>query len=488
MGVTRVLVTTKYLLLMIVDTTFSQCPEGWFGNKCEYQCHCQDQNCDASGACPVGAKCARSYFGFACQYYNIMDQRTADYLLDDDDTTCSKAEITAATNDDKTDQIFTFAWIVLSKKAAIRDLKFSFLNADRRSVVCSGWVFTDVTSKIVELRCTNNILFTKFKVTTKSAVEVCGLYIGRGRSVALKQVTSSSDLQHADVRADTVVDGHRYESPGTGTKCFGTVSRGLRAYLGLILEKPILVFSVDIYTRQANSQDKIAVKLIDTSGFEKEALQPGRSRTSGVFEYKLSSPELAMGVKITSVGRKEFSVCEVEVYGDCAAGQFGLDCKHSCEQCHSQLCEMTGICLSCEEKQGFTSCRKVCGKCAGNKQCDEDTAVCVDGCLHGYRGDRCNMLCDPCPNNSTCDRYTGACDQCPKGFFGDDCQKPCTNCAGDGSCMKEDGYCVDGCKNLFMGDFCQQTCPNCRVSCDRETGYCAGECREGYWSISCDED
>ncbi|KAI8773303.1 multiple epidermal growth factor domains protein 11, partial [Biomphalaria glabrata] len=41
------------------------CDTNWFGSKCQYQCHCQQQ-CDTKGNCQ--GSCEIGWFGYKCHY------------------------------------------------------------------------------------------------------------------------------------------------------------------------------------------------------------------------------------------------------------------------------------------------------------------------------------------------------------------------------------------------------------------------------------
>ncbi|KAI8773510.1 hypothetical protein BgiBS90_025928, partial [Biomphalaria glabrata] len=44
------------------------CDKKWFGNNCQYKCHCQNTDCDTNGDCVAPSTCERGWFGYKCQY------------------------------------------------------------------------------------------------------------------------------------------------------------------------------------------------------------------------------------------------------------------------------------------------------------------------------------------------------------------------------------------------------------------------------------
>ncbi|CAL1548605.1 unnamed protein product, partial [Lymnaea stagnalis] len=64
------------------------CQAGWFGPRCQFQCHCA-QDCDVTtGQCLAGSKCQHGWFGTACQYPNV-ELSSPDWITDRDDSTCN---------------------------------------------------------------------------------------------------------------------------------------------------------------------------------------------------------------------------------------------------------------------------------------------------------------------------------------------------------------------------------------------------------------
>ncbi|GFN78804.1 fibrinogen-related molecule [Plakobranchus ocellatus] len=73
-----------------VESPGAQCNQGWFGDGCQFQCHCAGNGeCSRSGTCSDG--CDPQWFGPACQY--DMSEYTVgpdlSWLSDNDPATCN---------------------------------------------------------------------------------------------------------------------------------------------------------------------------------------------------------------------------------------------------------------------------------------------------------------------------------------------------------------------------------------------------------------
>ncbi|CAL1532175.1 unnamed protein product, partial [Lymnaea stagnalis] len=101
MCMTTIQALIELCLLCVFTPVASGCNPGWFGNSCNYQCHCSNNQCDVSGECTAGSKCNSEWFGPACQYQDLfsiavistiptIDQST---LKDRDDNTCLEGNI-----------------------------------------------------------------------------------------------------------------------------------------------------------------------------------------------------------------------------------------------------------------------------------------------------------------------------------------------------------------------------------------------------------
>ncbi|CAL1545876.1 unnamed protein product, partial [Lymnaea stagnalis] len=66
------------------------CPLGFFGQSCQYLCHCKDNLCQRDGRCKKGSSCEDGWFALGCQYSDLAQGSTSSdpFLTDNDDSTC----------------------------------------------------------------------------------------------------------------------------------------------------------------------------------------------------------------------------------------------------------------------------------------------------------------------------------------------------------------------------------------------------------------
>ncbi|XP_048247646.1 ankyrin-3-like [Haliotis rufescens] len=87
---------------------------------------------------------------------------------------------------------------------------------------------------------------------------------------------------------------------------------------------------------------------------------------------------------------------------------------------------------------------------------------CESPCRAGLYGQLCDKPCDsrcrPRANKNTyCDKVTGAClEGCVPGWCGDKCNIPCSNNCIDHVCYQQTGQCVKGCKGNYKGIMCNE--------------------------------
>ncbi|XP_025079527.1 uncharacterized protein LOC112555372 [Pomacea canaliculata] len=81
--------------VFLASETCSQ--SGWFGPKCVYKCHCQNDSLDktpcdfAQGTCAEGSRCEDGYTGASCQYSYLAFCRSSSLVSCEGDQDSSLA-------------------------------------------------------------------------------------------------------------------------------------------------------------------------------------------------------------------------------------------------------------------------------------------------------------------------------------------------------------------------------------------------------------
>ncbi|WAR15931.1 hypothetical protein MAR_030525 [Mya arenaria] len=97
-------------------------------------------------------------------------------------------------------------------------------------------------------------------------------------------------------------------------------------------------------------------------------------------------------------------------------------------------------------------------------------------------GTRCDSNCTDCDTSES----SGSCRNCRDGFYPSH-----SYCLGN-ECKRENGVCLNGCRDGYFGTICDQECSKrCRnnsgVICNID-GACLGGCVEGYFGKRCKSD
>uniref|UniRef100_A0A2C9L432 Uncharacterized protein n=1 Tax=Biomphalaria glabrata TaxID=6526 RepID=A0A2C9L432_BIOGL len=92
------------------------------------------------------------------------------------------------------------------------------------------------------------------------------------------------------------------------------------------------------------------------------------------------------------------TLCEVEIYGECPFGTWGLACDKACPAECSDWCH-----------QGDGSCNTVCGG-------QSDPPLCTKNCVSTKWGLNCASSCSDHCVDQLCHRLTGECSQGCHGY------------------------------------------------------------------------
>ncbi|GFR79393.1 fucolectin-related protein [Elysia marginata] len=234
------------------------CDSGWFGDNCQYQCHCAGSAlCNQDGSCNAG--CSDNWFGPACQYDSVSYQATrVPWLLDKDDRTC---------NDESTSTIYvtldtaipiTWVRVVFNDADSIDKIRLFYTPQNSRSAkFCPDKRKAQVDDKTVDISCQTSDVAEKLTLDGDSVRHLCSLYISGGRNVALKQrVYQSSTFEFATNKwiAQNAVDGRTsvYEAAKTSRTCTHTDPEAGPGWWKLKFSSAVDISRFLIYNRDGN--------------------------------------------------------------------------------------------------------------------------------------------------------------------------------------------------------------------------------------------
>ncbi|GFN97914.1 gypsy retrotransposon integrase-like protein 1 [Plakobranchus ocellatus] len=458
---------------------------GWFGNKCEFQCHCANNaGCDrTTGACNNG--CDPQWFGPACQYAVLKltisggsgsNLFSLPLALDNDDRTCVLRGPNSITVKLETPQPLT--WIrVVSNTAFIPQFQLLYKGESSTSfTTCANPRFAKVDDSTLDISCPTSNSIAEFTLSGLSVWRICSIYINGGRNVALKQTAEQSSTFDGWVSSNAVDgdpgvpdDDSKQRSTCSHTLGNSDTSHSWEVTFSLAVE----IHSFKIYNRKnPSTMGCCEVRLVN---FTLQALSS--SRANSTYSYTdpggpaqdiytvIPSPRIGFAVNSVKIDTSRnvlgyLTLCEVLVFGEvvCPPVKFGRQCEHDCN-CFDQTeaCFVsTGGCPSgcaagysgedcytqCNPGRYGKNCRETCSdQCAGDspKSCNHVNGTCDLGCVDGYYG----PLCD---------------DECPRGKYGSSCEKNCSvHCAGRyNTCDWTDGSCHQGCDPGYLSPLCTE--------------------------------
>ncbi|XP_059172017.1 uncharacterized protein LOC131953044 [Physella acuta] len=366
----------------------------WFGPNSQYMCHCEDDQCDDSGQCVSGSKCARGWFGIKCQYVDLASG-LSDVLTDGDDSTCtSDTDITIVDLREE----FPFTWLRLTviDPDALKNLRVSFLdsqNPGALSVIrCNGMKLSYINSKTLDIRCDLSVMVQQIVVSGDGVRSLCSLYVSGGRNAALRQSTSQSSTYKGNWHSNNSVDGKtRKICSRTGD------SSDSSQYWSVTLSPPQDVNRYRIYNGN-DTKGKFKLQSYSSSGVTLFKYKEPRTVELIYNIITATLQENVAKVKISESVGPYLTLCEVEIYGECPVGTWGLTCENNCSK-------------NCYE----TSCHRETGECDNGCQGFEDPPECTNVCLKGFYGHNCKKTCSPFCLDHDCNHITGDCMTCKPG-------------------------------------------------------------------------
>ncbi|CAL1536338.1 unnamed protein product [Lymnaea stagnalis] len=464
---------TFSLILIIISASLvviEACDSGWYGPRCQFMCHCSNNQCDEAGRCLNGDRCRTGWFGPGCQYQDVSvlanvttSLHHGDVLTDGEDLTCIR-KLTYVTS--YLSSPYPVIWVRAVGPyfgpglASLGEISLSYKEHFTDSLLQNGCnsIKTSVLDDniIVDVFCETSVTAAVLHLSWERPVEICSLYISGGRNLALKQNATQSSIYYdpngVSTIADNAVDGNTNTNYGSGS-CAHTDSPIAEPHWNLMFPNTVNINRIVVYNRLdvgGNLDGKCCsirlkgfkIAVYDSLrqkvySFTDTSSKPQVSYT--VIEPKINVNASEMQISVANP-EKVLALCEVEVFGYdiCPPGFYGPECSRRC------------------------NCKDV------EEVCNMRSGICESGCAAGFLGESCDLDCGPgsviaaclkppCINekciDSTCDSDTGKC------IIG------CVNSSST------DPVCLSGCEDKRFGSTCQFACHCTDNGCDNR-GYC----------------
>ncbi|XP_055885903.1 uncharacterized protein LOC129926380 isoform X2 [Biomphalaria glabrata] len=424
---------TAFFLVGFVRVIESQekCNSGWFGERCQFQCHCS--SCDPTGDL---------ISSIATPNASVVSYSP---WLDGDDLTCYVNEAIKNVVVTLWKQV-NFQWIRLavSDPNVVDKFNLHFEKVDilNKRYECSRQRFHLLNSRVVEIRCDMDELFDRIVLEGEGVTSLCSINVNGGRNVAMKQPTEQTSTNGTNV-ASNAVDGNSDSNFNHGSCTLTNNETDTSPTWTLTFDEPMIVNSFEIITREDDPWRKYVYK---------SAIQFFDTNNDNVLNYTYLIywyPWYQFIVNFNKVALKKLSItapkesfptailtfCEINIFGDCQPGYWDLDCKKTCDtRCPTSCSVVDGSCTT--RCLGYTDAPLCTKECPPNKwgvNCREN---CSDRCANRF----CNNLDGSC--TSGCNGYSDPpyCTQaCTNGRYGLNCASPCIEtCPDCESCMEED--------------------------------------------------
>ncbi|KAH9494733.1 hypothetical protein Btru_017739, partial [Bulinus truncatus] len=375
----EILILFEYLFFFIVNFVYFQadaaCPDGWFGSNCQYLCHCDVNNtCNDNGQCST--KCARGWFGQACQYQDLATassdasvttsptQTTTTWLTDGSDTTCNTdTNIQLVKISWNTTYPFTWLRVIPQDANPTSNLTLTFKTASNQTLKCINQQTFNLDAKTVDYRCDLNETIQELTVTGTGLKSLCSLYISGGRNVAIKQITQQTTTLTDAARA---VDGNP-NGQWSGNSCTHTSDTDPIPSWTLTFDSAKVVNRYVLYNRADCCSVRLKNFKLETMFLNNTVMWTYQDTREPLLVYTVTEIQKnpVSKIRITATNKVSniviLTLCEVMVFGDCAAGTFGLDCNKTCPQkCITSCHQETGQCVDCFGYSNPPNCTTEC--------------------------------------------------------------------------------------------------------------------------------
>uniref|UniRef100_A0A2C9KU72 EGF-like domain-containing protein n=1 Tax=Biomphalaria glabrata TaxID=6526 RepID=A0A2C9KU72_BIOGL len=482
--------TIGLIISMSLDSYQQEdCPDKFFGPECRFKCNFCQQQCSPDG-CGKNI-CVRGYFGYLCQYRDLATHWGAPITIynDGDETTCqTNNSVTRASIPMMIMRLsFFIVTIDSSSDANIDDITFEPFQGNSVQQCFSGNYSYKLTSFSKYFKCATINNVTSILLSGKGVSRLCTVTISGGRNLAIKQRYNYSSISRNAEGDKGAVDG---EIPLTGSfnpkTCFQAGETSVFSNIYVFMNTLVFIDYLIVYNRPD------VINRVKLTGFQLTTydqahgvlfiFNEGSRPPEGAANYTIFNPWPTNYFAMFKLAQsyKELQFCEVEAWGDCASGDYGLDCTKKCSlKCKDTYCEVSGKCVDCLDGFWAVDCTEACSSGCAGKVCNQEDGNCTQGCEAGFYSPNCTQAC-------------------PVGKYSFDCKENCPeNCVDD--CSPDEGQCHGRCSNEYFGDSCEKKCPSgmygldcsstcsahCPLNCTRDEGLCL-MCETGYYGQKCE--
>ncbi|KAK0046241.1 tyrosine-protein kinase receptor Tie-2 [Biomphalaria pfeifferi] len=430
-------------------------------NHCVLPCHCTT-SCN-NGLCSGSGQCQSGWFGPRCQYNDlakakdatvILSQRNASSNLHDNNEYTCEYNVSDVTVKWETNYPLTWIRLITNKLNYNPNVRIRYKTnvSDTDFTSCKQQKLQLATDSTFDVWCQDKVNVMAIKIEGKFA-SLCSLYISGGRNFAFgqKAVLVSNYKENTNVYFWTMaVDGDKYNTDIYRLKA----ERGTD--LSITLSQPVVMTRVVLYQDEEwrNGLPRLlSLKLFNKSDspwfrYSIDTRKGGTIRTDIILTPATTQTER---ISINAYHPSILSpLTEVEAYGECPLGYWGLLCVNKCPEvctsdCHVENGQCTSFCFgysdppecltACSNDHWGVNCLQTCPKKCLHSSCDSYSGLCDQGCLshsnppvcdleciRGTYGKNCSSTCSCMCIDSECDHVTGFCLKCPDGYSGKNCE------------------------------------------------------------------
>ncbi|GFN90791.1 fibrinogen-related molecule [Plakobranchus ocellatus] len=181
----NVIFTVFVFLVLFSGICIAQCNlRGWFGDGCQFQCHCGGNvECSQFGTCIDG--CDPQWFGPACQYdvseYTVGPDLS--WLSDNDHTTCNNRDnVQSITVELDTPHPLTWVRVVASAPAYLDQFELRYqIEGSGTFIRCANPRSARVDDSTLDISCPTSDVVSHVTVSGFIVRGLCSLYISGGK-------------------------------------------------------------------------------------------------------------------------------------------------------------------------------------------------------------------------------------------------------------------------------------------------------------------